>query len=143
MITSEERIEGLAAEGLLFEACAVQSMVAEALMSLAMFTAVSARDDLSELGLGKRLSDSGFGRLITLEANYRVFDHPELSELLERYARSRDFLVERHLPELQRFDYQEFLQTGREVLKALGYVYRGHARSLLRRQGLPTDGVFE
>lgn len=63
--------------------------------------------------------------------------------LLERYARSRDFLVERHLPELQRFDYQEFLQTGRQVLKALGHAYRSHARALLRQQGLPTDGVVE
>ena len=56
IITSEERIEELAGEGFLFEACAAQAMAAEALLSLAMFTAVSVRDDLSEIGLAQDLS---------------------------------------------------------------------------------------
>lgn len=143
IITSEQRIEELAGEGFLFEACAAQAMLAEALMSLAMFTAVSARDDLSELGLARRVADSAFGKLIDLEAKHRVFEDPELTALLEEYARRRTFLVDRHLPELHRFDYPSFLQTGRELLAALGDAYRSHAYRLLRKQGLPTDGIFE
>jgi len=143
IITSEERIEELAGEGFLFEACAAQAMAAEALLSLAMFTAASVREDLSELGLAKRLGDAPFGRLIELETRYRIFDDSELSELLEGYASRRNFLVDRHLPELHQFDYLEFLQAGREVLKALGHAYRSHAYALLRKQGLPAEGVFE
>jgi len=143
LITSGARVEQLAAQGFYFEACAAQSMIAEALLSLAMFTAVSARDDLAGIGLAKRMEDSAFGRLITLEANYRVFENPDLSARLDEYARLRNFLVDRHLPELQTFDYEKFLQAGRGVLGALGHAFRSHAYALLKQQGLPTDSVLD
>jgi len=143
MITSEERIEELAGEGFLFEACAAQAMVAEALTALAMFTAVTAREDLTGTGLAKRVADSAFGKLIEIEERHKVLDDEEVARLLAEYARRRTFLVDRHLPELHRFDYLDFLQTGRELLAALGSAYRQHAYALLRKQGLPTDGIFE
>jgi len=119
VITSDARIEELAAEGFLFEACAAQSMAAEAMLSLVMLTAVLGRDDLSETRLGNRIAHAGFDRLIELEADYGVLGEVTTSDLLERYAGQRRFLVERHLPELHNFDYQEFLQAGREVGAAL------------------------
>ncbi|MGD8330774.1 MAG: hypothetical protein PVJ49_15195 [Acidobacteriota bacterium] len=143
IITSEERVEELAGEGFLFEACASQAMIVEALMSLAMFTAVSAREDLSDIGLAHGVQGSAFGKLIELEARLRVFEDPELAELLEEYARRRAFLVDRHLPELHNFDYPAFLHTGRELLAALKDAYRTHAYELLEKQGLPTDSLFE
>ena len=112
-------------------------------MSLAMFTAVSVRDDLKSAGLGQRIEDAAFGKLLKLEAKHRVFEDTGLSERLTEYGERRDYLVDRHLPELQSFDYTAFLHLGREVLKALGHVYRQHAYALLRKQGLPTNGVFE
>ena len=141
-ITSRERLESLAKSDFLFEACAVQATVVEALLFFSITSGAIYRTPSEAAKIRKNLNKLPLGGLIQRVQKYELLD-PPLTDELETYKDKRNFLVHHYLVELHDFDYQSFLAEGERLIKSLFERTRRQVHKAIKAMNHPEADKFE
>lgn len=140
-ITAHERIEALIENGFLFEACAVQAMVVEAMLFLSIVAGSLSKEQSESKQIRRRLGSLTFGGLLRRAREYQLLASSLLSQL-DHYRDERNFLVHHHLGKLDDFDYSAFLEQGKPLLDSMFLYTRHHTHKRMDALGLPYADQF-
>lgn len=142
IITSHQHIELLRKSGFLFEACAIQSTVIEALLFFVILTRAIHRKEIESKQIRHGLSKLTIGRLITRSENFALIENGLLKKL-RNFNIKRNLLFHHHLVELNDFDYNNYLFENEILIQNLFQTSRSEVYKEMKQSGHPDADKFK
>lgn len=137
IITSKERVEQLSESGFEFEACIIQSIVAEGMLELSIYLkGVFDKPTETEI-INRNLDGLTLGGFIRRAKDHQLFNE-DLIEKLNTFKLDRNTLIHNHLLRVEPFNYGKFLSQCEELIEILHHgVITEYAYNWLRKKGHP------
>ena len=136
VITSQERVDQLIRAGLTFEACAVQTVVVEALLYLTIQLLAIFERPMETEKIKKNLNELTLGQLVRRAINFTLLDESLVSKLVD-YKDKRNFLIHQYLTTDEGIDYQRALEQGRELTEIMYTEIRKYIHNWLEKTNPP------